>query len=54
MSISAVVSRFRVFGTVRLEIIKFAKALTEQQSTRVLLFEMCHMGQRKDGDAIAA
>jgi hypothetical protein len=35
-------------------IIKFAKALTEQQSTRLLLFEMCHMGPRKDGDAIAA
>ena len=35
-------------------IIKFAKALTEQQSTRVLLYEMCHMGRRKDGDAIAA
>jgi len=35
-------------------IVKFAKPLSEQQSTRVLLYEMCHMGRRKDGVAIAA
>jgi hypothetical protein len=35
-------------------IIKFPKALTEHQSTQVLLYEMCHMRRRKDGDAIAA
>jgi hypothetical protein len=35
-------------------IVKFAKALTERKSTQVLLYEMCHMGGRKNGDAIAA